>query len=50
MHLFSSFFSFLFTESSDPAMLADTEEGRKDSAHLYLLDIYICCGSILFLV
>lgn len=39
MQLF--FFSFLFTESSDTAMLADTEEGTKDFAHLYLLDIYI---------
>ena len=41
MQLFSFFFSFLFTESSDTAMLADTEEGTKDFAHLYLLDIYI---------
>lgn len=43
MQLFSflSFFSFLFTESCDTAMLADTEEGTKDFAHLFLLDIYM---------
>ena len=35
------FFSFFFKESSDMAMLADTEEGTKDFAHLHLLDIYI---------
>ena len=36
-----SFFSFLFTESSDSAMLTDTEEGTKDFAHLCLVDIYM---------